>query len=166
MGVRTQIRVGILAGLILLGLGIILIGVFWILPIRISFSWPLAFEGCFIHDKSQETLVSCSDDGCSTTYRAVLHVSYVPQQDSGTIDTKCYDSRLGIFSSGQKLNFLNQFQVNSTYPCWFNGDDRSEVILQKIEPTGVWILLGVLIATFIVGIGVFLKFASKKKCPK
>merc|ERR1711916_270939 len=114
---------------------------------------------CLIISKQEASRV-CNRSIC---YRAEVTVDLTLKSGQCCLRTTAYDTVTGAYSTGSKQSFLNKFNVGSTYPCWYDEDDPSTVILEKKFPWaalilsivfGLWLLIsfcvfcGGLMATF------------------
>ncbi|KNC52539.1 uncharacterized protein AMSG_08106 [Thecamonas trahens ATCC 50062] len=99
----------------------------------------------------------------SICYRAEVTVDLTLESGQCCIRTTAFDSVTGSYTRGSKTSFLNKFDVGSRYPCWYDEDDPSTVILEKKFPwaaliisilLGLWLLISFCVFC-IGGIGTF-----------
>ncbi len=86
------------------------------------------------------------------TYRPEFQIQY--QVDGRNFEAWTYDAS-EMYSSGRasKQKILDQFEVGQRYPCWYDPDDPSKVILVRGYHWSIALFLGVPMIFLAVGFG-------------
>ena len=101
---------------------------------------------------AKELLESSDEDG--TTYAPHFEYQVLTGDDQSYSASGYY--RTTVYSSGRrgKEEILARYKVEGTYPCWYNPDDPTQVVLARGLSWG-WGYLFIFLPLIFVGIGIW-----------